>query len=259
MKLHRYIAGLFGYELIKTRKLNDTLAQHLRNVIAEQRINVVVDVGANRGQFGRALRLQGYAGRIASFEPNSEALEELKQLTDLDPAWFSFGVGLGGSNATCALNLSAASEFSSLLEMNNYARQRFGWRTRSRGMEAVQVRTLSSMWPDVCRHLAQPRALLKLDTQGYDREVLAGCDDEVLDSVRALQVEVSMKSIYKGAPRYIEVLDELERLGFEITGMYPVSRDKHSLAIVEYDCVMTRQHAAPGSVHAEGNVAEKIG
>jgi len=259
MKLHRYIAGLFGYELIKTRKLNDTLPQHLRNVIAEQRINVVVDVGANRGQFGRALRLHGYAGRIASFEPNSEAFEELKSLTDLDPAWFSFALGLGAENTLHDLNVSEASEFSSLLETNDYARDRFGWRTQPRSVETVQVQTLSSVWPDVCYHLVQPRALLKLDTQGYDREVLAGCDGAVLKNVHALQIEVSMKSIYKGAPRYIEVLDELERLGFEITGMYPVSRDKRSLAIVEYDCVMTRGHAGAGVAGTQGQDLQKIG
>lgn len=79
--------------------------------------------------------------------------------------------------------------------------------------------------------------MLKLDTQGYDLHVLAGAD-LVLPYVQAMQVELSLKSIYDGAPRYLDALRELERLGFEISGLYPVSRDRQSLAVVEYDCVI---------------------
>lgn len=239
LKVHRFFAGLFGYELIKKRKLNDTLEQHLANIFRQENIDLVVDVGANEGQFGRSVRRLGYAGRIASFEPLSFEFGKLRELSGVDPQWFAYKFALGAENRRAEINTYASSDFSSLHPINDYARERFRWRTESTGTETVEMRTLSAVWPDVAKFMENPRTMLKLDTQGYDLEVLAGAGD-LLDSVRVIHAEISLKQIYDGAPRYLEALAEFERLGFEITGMYPVSRDKGTMAIVEYDCVLVR-------------------
>lgn len=242
MKLHRRIAGWLGYELIKKRKLNDTIEQHLANVLELESINLVIDVGANVGQYARSLRLHGYAGKIESFEPLDCAYAELREASNLDPNWRSYQTALGSVSKIVTMQRYAASEFSSVLAVNDFARERFKWRTDTDGSEEVQMMTLSELWPEIVKFIDLPRALLKLDTQGYDLEVLAGAD-EAIDDVYAIQAEISLKSIYDGAPRYLDALAEFERHGFEITGMYPVSRDKQTLAVVEYDCVMTRCRA----------------
>ncbi len=240
MKLHRRFAGWLGYELIKKRKLNDTLEQHLSNVLSREKVNLIIDVGANVGQYARSLRLHGYAGKIESFEPLRDAYEELRSQSNLDPNWRSYRLALGSENRIATMRRYAASEFSSMLAVNAFARERFKWRTESGGSEDVQMTTLSDLWPEITKFVDDPRALLKLDTQGFDLEVLAGTGG-ALDDIVAIQAEISLKSIYQGAPRYLDALAEFERHGFEVTGMYAVSRDKKSLAIVEYDCVMTRQ------------------
>ncbi len=240
MKIHRRIAGLFGYTLIKKHKINDTLDQHLTNVLSLENINLVVDVGANVGQYAKLIRLHGYAGRITSFEPLSQAFKSLREESNFDPNWFAYNVALGADSRDVVMQRYAATEFSSVHSLNEFARTRFKWRTEIDGHEEVQMATLSEYWDQVTENMDSPRALLKLDTQGYDLEVLAGAAD-VLGDVYAIQAELSLKSIYDGAPRYLDALAEFERCGFEITGMYPVSRDKPSLAVVEYDCVMTRR------------------
>lgn len=239
MKLHRRIAGWFGYELIKKRKLNDTLEQHIANVIELENINLVIDVGANIGQYARSLRLHGYAGRIASFEPVSSAFATLLKDSNLDPDWRSYQLALGARNMGVTMQLYAATEFSSLFTANDFARKRFGWRTAIDGQEEVTMSTLSTMWRQIAESIAAPRALLKLDTQGSDLDVLAGAA-EILPNIYVIQAELSLKSIYDGAPRYLDALAEFERQGFEVTGLYPISRDKQTLAVVECDCVMTR-------------------
>ena len=60
--------------------------------------------------------------------------------------------------------------------------------------------------------------------------------------MKALQTEASVIGIYKGMPRYTEIIRYLEERGFDITGLYPVSRDK-SLRLVEFDCVMINRAA----------------
>lgn len=51
------------------------------------RIEVVLDVGANDGDFGRKIRDEGYRGRIASLEPNPAAYERLCGAIVNDPLW----------------------------------------------------------------------------------------------------------------------------------------------------------------------------
>jgi len=243
MKLHRRIAGWLGYELIKKRKLNDSLEQHLANIFELEDISLVVDVGANVGQYARSIRLHGYGGRIASFEPVAKAFADLELQSNLDHNWFSYQIALGARNENVIMQRYAATEFSSVLSVNRFARDRYKWRTEIDGHEEVPMATLADYWPQITEFMAAPRALLKLDTQGSDLDVLAGAGAAMRD-IYAIQAELSLKTIYDGAPRYLDALAEFEKQGFEVTGMYPLSRDKKSMAVVEYDCVMTRRRLA---------------
>jgi hypothetical protein len=96
--------------------------------------------------------------------------------------------------------------------------------------------------PALRERLGFERPYLKLDTQGFDIEVLQGSRDS-LGAVRALQTEASVIGIYKGMPGYVEIIRYLDEHGFDITGFYPVSRDS-SLRLVEFDCVMINRAAA---------------
>ena len=66
--MFKALARLFGYELIHRRK-SPTLEAHLGLILRQRAIDLVIDVGANAGQFGAGLRRIGYQGRILSFEP----------------------------------------------------------------------------------------------------------------------------------------------------------------------------------------------
>ena len=48
-----------------------------------------------------------------------------------------------------------------------------------------------------------------------------------------------MIGIYKGMPTYMETIRYLGECGFELSGLYPVARDR-SLRLFEFDCVMIR-------------------
>ena len=66
--------------------------------------------------------------------------------------------------------------------------------------------------------------MLKLDTQGYDRQVFHG-SHSCLDKFCVLQSELSFISVYEGMPDAYEVLEEYHKQGFFISGIYPINRD----------------------------------
>ena len=80
------------------------------------------------------------------------------------------------------------------------------------------------VFPVLQERIGFGRPYLKIDTQGFDIEVLRGAGDS-LPAVRALQTEASVRRIYKGMPRYTETIRYLDERGLDITGLYPVSWD----------------------------------
>jgi len=238
-KWHRKVAGLFGYELIKRRKLNDTPDQHLENLLNLLGINCVIDVGANTGGFGQMLRANSYAGRIVSFEPLQVTFSDLQENSYEDENWHVHQLALGRESGTSKIFRCTETAFSSFRAPNDYGKERFKWRIGVDEREFVQVSTLESVWPEVIRGITEPRVFLKIDTQGFDLEVLGGAE-RYLDSILGIQSELSLQPIYEDMPNYLDALTEFRANGFHITGFYPVTRDKGSLAVIEYDCFMQR-------------------
>ena len=94
MKLHHKIAKAFGYDLVR-RKKHPTSSTHIMNLINQYRIDLVLDVGANQGQFGKMLRYEGYKGEIHSFEPVSRTFERLGEACFKDQKWFAHKLAMG--------------------------------------------------------------------------------------------------------------------------------------------------------------------
>src|SRR3954466_12945604 len=66
---------------------------HLEDLLGELGVTLVLDVGANVGEYGVLLRRLGYAGRIVSFEPVAANVEGLR--SRVDALWAVEHVALG--------------------------------------------------------------------------------------------------------------------------------------------------------------------
>jgi len=89
-------------------------------VIAANNVDIVLDVGANDGDYGRDLRDEGYRGRIHSFEPLPSAYERLSRSIWDDPLWDAVPYGVGDQPGTLQLNISNADVFSSFKQLNEF-------------------------------------------------------------------------------------------------------------------------------------------
>jgi FkbM family methyltransferase len=213
---------------------------HVAAILDMYDINCVLDVGANRGQFGVLLRDAGYGGHIASFEPVTEAFAELERVAAADPLWTAYPWALGRDDGSIRMNV-VADTLSSMLPATTFGARRHP-RLRAPSQVDVPVRRLDAILDDLLAPIADPRPYLKLDTQGYDLEVFAGLGERVTDFV-GMQSEVALVRIYEGMPRMPEALATYEEAGFEVTALHPVSRDMRTGRVLEFDCVMVRAEA----------------
>ncbi|MFZ3599608.1 FkbM family methyltransferase [Streptomyces sp. BH104] len=222
--------------------------RHVVEMLDQYGVNCVFDVGANVGQYGKRLRQSGYKGRIVSFEPVPRFLEKLEKQAEDDPDWHIFPCGLGRSDELRPMHVEW-NTMNSLLSPSDYGNAAYKRFTKGR-TEEIQVCRLDGLMDQALVGIQNPRPYLKMDTQGYDLEVFAGAGERVDDFV-GMQSEVALLRLYEGSPRMEEALAEYEGHGFEITGMYPVTREKSTGRVLEFDCVMMRAGEAPAPASGE--------
>jgi len=216
--------------------------EHVGWMLRELGVNVVLDVGANAGQFATRLRRAGYRGRIVSFEPLPHLVARLRQAAEADPDWLVYDHALGDAEGEPEMNVTEGlGVTSSLLPASEFGK---GWSSRLRHTttQTVRVRRLDGVFDEVVAGVDAPRVYLKMDTQGYDLQVFAGAGDCVKQVV-GMQSEVSSVPIYDGMPRLPEQISVYEAAGFENTGMFPVTRDPRTHRVIEFDVVMIRVDA----------------
>src|SRR5215210_695665 len=218
---------------------DDYLDKHLADVLERLGVEVVVDVGANYGQYRALLGQIGFTGRIVSFEPVARPFQHCAALAADDPGWQVHRLAIGRRAQRRRIKVGSSEDFSSFLGLSRYGRDTFDELSLDR-TERVHVRTLDSVWGELIGGDAQ-RVFLKTDTQGWDIQVYRGASSH-LSRVIGTQCEVAVQRLYRRMPGYRRTLAFLERRGFALTGVYPVWRDA-DLRVGELDCVMVRPDA----------------
>jgi FkbM family methyltransferase len=93
--------------------------QRQSTLMRDRQKSLVLDIGANQGQYGTSLRDNiGYNGRIVSFEPLRDAFAILQPTAASDPLWECHNIAFGDSAGTATINISANSHSSSLLPVS---------------------------------------------------------------------------------------------------------------------------------------------
>ena len=223
--------------LIMRDSESNRLGPQLVKLLRAMPLKVVVDVGANAGQSIDFFRGIGFGGRIVSYEPTPNLFAALEDRFRIDDRWSGHQIALGAATQTMALNVYRADVFNSFLTPSEFGKDRFA--TLDNGIVTaieVPVRRLDEVWDD---HVASSGALLKVDTQGFDLEVLRGAAGR-LDRIDVVMTELAVNAIYEGAPTPSEVFSFMENAGFELFGLFPLSRDRSRVRLVEADCVFLR-------------------
>lgn len=220
-----------GYDVVEFRPDLHAIARR-RRLLERAGIDAVLDVGANAGQFAADLRADfGWAGRIVSFEPLAAAYATLAARAAADGRWDAHPYALGDRDGTARLGVAGNSYSSSLLEMLP-AHVDAAPESAVTGYETIQTRRLDSVIDAVCPAPAQ--LYLKLDVQGFERQVLAGAQ-ATLARVRVLQLEMSLAPLYAGAATFAELHALLESRGLVLFALEPGFSRRDSGQLLQVD------------------------
>lgn len=230
--------NLFGFDLIKSGHFDQSFGAHLLMVFNSRKIDCVLDVGANIGQYGKFLRQIGYTGHIVSFEPVKSVFEELLRNSENDPKWICLNMALSDESKFGDINVYEGTQFCSFLDISEYAKTMWS-DVASAAKETVELARLDDIFPELKAKLQCGNFYLKLDTQGFDLLVFRGAG-EYLKHIQAMQSELSLISVYEGMERSFAGVEQYRDAGFFISGMFPVNRER-SLAVIEYDCVLVKR------------------
>jgi FkbM family methyltransferase len=219
------------YKRMGVLHLGRRRVQDLVDFIQDRKIDVVIDVGANLGQFGESLRSDGYRGRIVSFEPIRADFEVLSRRAAADGNWEAHRSAVGASTGTARLHVSKLSVYSSILGLADTALLH-DERMAIDHVEDVPVRTIDEIAGGLTG-----RIFLKVDTQGYEKQVLEGAS-KTIPRLLGIQLEIPVIRIYDGQWQFKEAFDSMSEIGFVPAQIQPVGyHGSDKVSATEFDCL----------------------
>jgi FkbM family methyltransferase len=207
--------------------------------LESHQVNVILDVGANSGQYASGLRAAGFTGRIVSFEPLSGPYGILEGKASTDPLWECRRCALGDVDGTISINV-AGNEGASSSALPMLKRHQDAFPPANYiGTERAPMHRLDSVASDVLR--ANDIAFLKIDVQGFEKQVIEGGNSTVNDRCGGMQLELSFQPLYEGGMLIREALDLVDSLGFTLSGLLPGFTDPRNGRMLQADGIFFRE------------------
>lgn len=235
--LKRFLAR-GGMELNRLESSNSERALAWR-LMRASRADLVVDVGANEGQYALSLLSIRDDLRIVSFEPLESAQVALRHRVRRFRNWtVAQRMALGSCAGTARLFVAGNSLSSSLLPMlpahlsaapeSAYVRE-----------EVTPLARLDRIAGDYWS--PSDSLMLKIDAQGYEADVLAGSEG-IMRQVVGIQTEISFVALYDGQMLAYDTIRQIEGLGFSLFAINSDFRDPDSHALLQANAFFIRRN-----------------
>ncbi|NCR27426.1 MAG: FkbM family methyltransferase [Microcystis aeruginosa BS13-10] len=217
-KIVKKLSRSLGVDL-KRYNVQTSEAAKMQRLLAYHNIDLVFDVGANIGQYAKLLRELGYSGRIVSFEPLSSAYSQLKAVSKKEPLWeIAPQTAIGNQEGEITINIAGNSQSSSALPMLD-AHLESAPESAYSGSETVKLSRLDTIAKDYIKSETKS-IFLKIDVQGLEKQVIEGAT-AILPLVKGIKLELSLVPLYEGQVLFKEMIDIIEKLGYELYGIEP--------------------------------------
>jgi FkbM family methyltransferase len=204
--INNFLEKLSGYRLQPSSEKR--LSSTREKIFCTQQISLVVDVGANIGQYAQAIRREGFDGKILSFEP-TEIYSTLEKIVKQDSNWHIFKCAVSNYSGEAKLYLSSNSFLSSSLRRPGRIKSEHDL-SFDLSTTAVKVETL----PNLIDFELDLNNYLKIDVQGGEMDVLSGAES-ILHHFKYIEFESALIPLYEGESTHYTLANWLIERGFE--------------------------------------------
>jgi FkbM family methyltransferase len=222
---------------ITRRQLNTAKAWHLEMLpsLSILEHGLVVDVGAHIGLWTADLLTVVPSARVIAVEPQEDLRATAEARFAADDRVTVLGCAVADREGSRPFHLMGAAVNGSLYEPNPdmNALYRAGWELER--TITVETRTVDSITD------RQPVALLKIDVQGAEHEVLAGAT-ETLGRTSAVMLEVGFLSHYAGDVTFPALHEWMSDRGFRLTGISEPARSPAGAMLCSDACYVHERH-----------------
>jgi len=224
-----------GYDVVPLEKGLDALASRM---LSAGFIDLVLDGGANVGQYMQHVQNLGFQGDIISVEPTTSAYSALAFIARHQAAKVTtVRAALGAQPGTSRIYVSANAVSSSLLNVRS---EHVAAAPTSAvvGAEDVAVTTVD----ELIANSPARSILLKLDLQGSELDALRGSEAS-LSRVSAVQVELSLTALYDGQSSADQIFQHLRQRDFCLAHVRPGFEDPASGVLYQCDALFLSSRA----------------
>ena len=225
---------------ILIRKYNPATSEELRRIklLEHYQIDLVFDIGANKGQYALGIMDAGYRNKIVSFEPLSSVHSIIENESSKHSNWtVAPRCAIGSKNKEIEINISANSVSSTLLNMLD-SHIEGAPESKIIGKEMVHVYPLDEIGEEYCGNAKN--IFLKIDVQGFEQEVLIGARS-MIDKVKGVEIEISLVPLYERQNWLLpQVLDYMQQKGFQLTSIVPAFTDNKTGIVLQCNGIFFR-------------------
>lgn len=201
----------------------------------DMKIDTVLDIGANTGQFAKTILALLPNAKIYSFEPLPDCFEELNNFAIKNDSTKAFNVGIGAESGMMSFERNESSQSSSFLKMTDTHKIAFPFTEKSTTVE-VKITRLD----DIAQEINLSESLLiKIDVQGYEDKVLLG-GKATIDKAKVVIVETSFVQLYESQPLFDDIYRTFREWEFSFLGMVEQIVDPKTGQILQGDAIFIK-------------------
>ena len=207
-------------------------------IINTFQVDVLLDVGANNGNYATTMRNVGFSKKIISFEPQKKAFDELQKISEGDNLWQVNHFALGNEDGNSVINIAGNSLSSSILEMlpkhSDTAPESIYVEK-----ENITIKKLDTIFNSIVS--ANDIVMLKIDTQGFEKNVLDGAEN-ALKNISIIQLEMSIVPLYKNEILMLDMIKHLDEIGFQLFSIENGFSDPSTGQLLQADGVFVNKN-----------------
>lgn len=239
-KFERNTKKIFQKFGILIRKYNPATSEDLRRIklLQHYKIDLVFDIGANKGQYALGIIDAGYTNKIVSFEPLTSVHAIIDAESKKHINWtVAPRCAIGSKNKEFDINISANSVSSTMLNMLD-SHIKGAPDSKVIGTEKVQVFPLDEIGEE---YLGNAKNIfLKIDVQGFEQEVLVGAQ-AMIEKAKGVEIEISLVPLYENQNWLLpQILDYMSQRGFQLTSIVPAFTDNTTGIVLQCNGIFFR-------------------